>query len=287
MPKAAELVSQVDRLVTLPVVYLRVRAVVEDPRSSVQDLAQVISTDPALTARLLRLVNSARFGLMRRVDSVANAVSILGMQPLHDLVLATSVASAFKGITPGRMDLARFWRQSVLRGLAAQEAAEVCRILRSQRLFVGGLLADVGHLVMYQVVPDLAERALLRAERERRPLHEVETELVGCNYAEVGSAFCDQWQLPQPFVEAIGAQIHPDLTAAEFAEEAAILHFARVLVDGMAAKSADTDIAGRIDPFVWQRTRLTASGIAVIRGMAEDGFSEMMGMFFPEYRAAA
>jgi len=287
MPKAAEVVSQVNHLATLPAVYLRVRSVVDDPRSSVQELAQVISADPALSARILRLVNSVRFGLMRRVDSVANAVSILGMQPLHDLVLASSVASSFRGLRPARMDMARFWRHSVLRGLVAQEAADVCRILRSQRLFVAGLLADIGHLVMYQTVPELAERALLRADHERRPLHEVEAEVVGCHYAEVGSVFCDQWQLPLPFVEAIGGQIHPDLTSEEFAEEAAILHFARVVVEGMVAKQADENIACRIDPFVWQRTRLTAGAIAAIREAAEDNLAEMTAMFFPEYRAVA
>jgi HD-like signal output (HDOD) protein len=287
MPTVAEIVGQTDRLVTLPAVYLRVRTVVDDPRSSVQELAQVIAADPALTARLLKVVNSVRFGLMRRVDSVASAVSILGMQPLHDLVLAASVASAFRGIRPANMDMPRFWRQSVLRGLVAQEAAEACRILKVQRLFVAGLLADIGHLVMYQGVPELAERALLRAQREQRALHEVEAEVVGCHYAEVGGAFCEKWQLPRQITEAIAAQVHPDLTAEEFGEEAAILHFARVVVDGMAAKHDDADVADRIDPFVWRRTRLNAQGIVPIRETAENHFAEVMSTFFPELRVAA
>jgi HD-like signal output (HDOD) protein len=287
MPTAEDLVSQVDKLVTLPAVYLRVRSIVDDPRSSTQDMAQAISTDPALAARLLRVVNSVHFGLMRRVETVAHAISILGLQQLHDLVLATSVATAFRGIRPAHMDMLRYWRQSVLRGLLAQGAAETCQVQPAQRLFLEGLLADVGHLVMYQGVPDLAERALMRAEAERRPLHDVELEVIGCDYAEVGAKLLEKWRLPQRFADAIAGQILPALVADENAVEASLLHFARVVADGMARKMDDDAVTRQIDPFVWQRTGLDASSLMSIRRAAEGHLAEVMAMFFPEYLAAA
>lgn len=287
MPTAEQLVSQVDKLVTLPAVYLRVRALVDDPRSSTQDLAQTLATDPALTARLLRVVNSVHFGLMRRVESVTYAVSILGLQQLHDLVLATSVAAAFRGIRPAHMDVTRYWRQSVLRGMVAQGVAETCHVQPAQSLFLEGLLADIGHLVMYQVVPNLAERAMMRAEAECRPLHELEREVIGCDYAEVGAELLERWQLPQRFADAIAAQILPALTCDEGTMESSILHFARVLVDGMARNLDDTEIAGQVDRFVWQRTGLNHDSIAPIRRAAEEHLAEVMAMFFPEMQAAA
>jgi len=287
MPSAAELVNQVEHLATLPAVYLRVKAVVEDPRSSIQALAEVISSDPALTARLLRVVNSVHFGLMRRVDSVSHAISILGMLQLHDLVLATSVATVFKGMQPAHMDMARYWRQSLLRGLVAQAAAETGQVMPAQRLFLEGLLADIGHLVMYQTVPELAERALMRAEAERRPLHDLEQEVVGCYYAKVGARLLEHWQLPQHFTEAIAAQVHPTMTCDDCAQEACILHFARVVVDGMNRKLDDEETIRQIDPFVWERTALVPDHIATIRATAESHLESVQAMFFPEYRVAA
>jgi HD-like signal output (HDOD) protein len=287
MPSEAELVDKVEQLATLPAVYLRVRAVAEDPRSSTQDLAEVLSSDPALTARLLRVVNSVHFGLMRRVDSVSHAVSILGMLQLHDLVLATSVATVFKGIRPTHMDMARYWRQSVLRALVAQGAAETGQVQPAQRLFLEGLLADIGHLVMYQTVPELAERAMMRAEAEGRPLHDLEMEVVGCYYAKVGARLLEHWQLPQHLIEAIAAQVHPSMTCDDCAAEACILHFARVVVDGMVRKLDDEAIAQQIDPFVWERTRLDPASIGPIRSTAESHLEAVQAMFFPDLRAAA
>lgn len=287
MPTAEELVARVDRLYTLPVVYLRVKAVVEDPRSSAQDLTQVVSADPALTARLLRVVNSVHYGLMRRVDTVASAVTILGMQQLHDLVLATSMATVFQGIRPAHMDMARFWRQSVLRGVVAKAAAETGQVMPAQRLFVLGLLADIGHLVMYQAVPEASERALLRAEQEMRPLHEVEKEVIGCHYAEVGAQLMRKWQLPEQFVETIAAQIHPYMTCDDCSLDAAILQFSWAVADGMARNLDDSAISQRVDPFVWQRTRLEARSIGPIRAAAEAHYAEVLMLIFPELQAAA
>jgi HD-like signal output (HDOD) protein len=193
----------------------------------------------------------------------------------------------FQGIRPQHMDVHRFWRQSVLRGLAAQETAHTCRAQSPQRLFLEGLLADIGHLVMYQVVPDMAERAMMRAEMERRPLHEVEREVVGCHYAQVGGALLGEWKLPRVFSDAIAAQIHPDLICSEMAADAAILHFVRVLVDGMLKKQADVEIARQVDPFVWASIDLDATDIGAIRAVAEEHLSEVEAIFFPQLQAAA
>jgi HD-like signal output (HDOD) protein len=287
MPSAEQLVQRIDRLVSLPAVYLRVRGIVEDPRSSMQDLGQALSTDPALVARLLRVVNSVHFGLMRRVETVTHAISILGVQPLHDLVLATSVASAFRGMRPAHMDVARYWRQSVLRGLLAQGLAEAHHIRPAQRLFLEGLLADIGHLVLYQTEPELAERAILRAECEQRPLHELEFELIGCDYADAGATLLEAWHLPDCFAEAVANQIQPSLACDERATEAAILHVARVMADAMARKLDDAALLERIDPYVWQRTGLKSDSLVGVRRVAEEQLADVLVMFFPEYLAAA
>lgn len=100
MASAEELVASTLKLVTLPAVYLRAKKVIDDPDSTLGDLAEVIGQDPAITVRLLRIANSAFFGFAARIDTVVRAVNILGMQQVHDLLLATSVSTTFSETPP-------------------------------------------------------------------------------------------------------------------------------------------------------------------------------------------
>ncbi len=281
MRTAQDLVSGIDNLATLPAVYLQVREIVDDPDSAVADLAKVVSADPGLTARLLHVVNSVYFGLMSRVETVSHAVSLLGMQQVHDIVLATSISAVFRGMRAASMDMARFWSNSVLRGLIARTAAESSGARDVERLFVEGLLADIGHLVLYQAVPREAERALVRAKVEGRPLHEIERELIGCHYADVGAALVAKWTLPERFSFAIAHQIAPARAGEPYGFEAAMLHIARVLVEGLECGLENEEIAAKIDACVWQRTGLKPASIGAIRTVAEMNHTEVVTLFFP------
>lgn len=233
MHLAQELVAYVDRLATLPDVYLKVRAALDDPDVSIPEVADVIATDPSLTAALLRLANSAFYGYARKIESITRAVSLIGLEQVHDLVLATSVTSLFAGIRPQRMDMARFWRDSVRRGLLAREAARLVRGVSPERLFVSGLLADAGHLVMYVAVPDLIALVLDTPPAEGEALSDVERRIIGCDFAEVGAALTANWQLPVTFGVLIGAQLHPR-SAGDYTTSAALLH----IVSAVAAQSS-------------------------------------------------
>ncbi|MCX9156114.1 HDOD domain-containing protein [Niveibacterium sp. 24ML] len=232
MHLAQELVAYVDRLATLPDVYLKVRAAMDDPDVSIAEVADVIATDPALTASLLRLANSAFYGYARKIESINRAVSLIGLEQVHDLVLATSVTAMFSGIRPQRMDMARFWRDSIRRGMLAREVARSKRGHSPERLFVAGLLADAGHLVMYVAVPDLMALVLDTTPSEGDTLPDVERRIIGCDFAEVGAALTAKWQLPVTFGVLIGSQLQPE-AAGDSAEAAALLN----LTSAVAARS--------------------------------------------------
>lgn len=287
MHTAEDLVSGVGNLASLPAVYQQVKEIVDDPNSSVMDLSKVVSADPALTARLLHVVNSVYFGLMSRVETVSHACSLLGMLQVHDIVLATSITAVFKGIRPSHMDMTRYWSNSVMRGLIARTAAETCDTSYSERLFVEGLLADIGHLVMYQTVPQEAERALLRAQAEGRALHRVEKEMIGCSYAEVGAALTAKWKLPERFSAAIEFQVNPAQAGELYGFEAALLHLALVMVEGMNRSLENEKIARAVDPYVWQVTDLKPASVASIRTVAEMNHAEVVALFFPGLKVAA
>jgi hypothetical protein len=150
MSTPQELVACVERLASLPAVYHRIRALLDDPDSSVQELAE---------CRLQRCWHHrprAAGGQQRavwlsgKIETVARAVNLMGMQQVHDLVLSTSVIGAFSGIRPARMHMIRFWKDCVFRGLAAGQPPAQLGTGDPERMFVEGLLADIGHLVMFQ-----------------------------------------------------------------------------------------------------------------------------------------
>ena len=192
-----ENISQKARLISLPDVYFRLKAVLDDPNSNLADVAEVVGNDPAMTAKLLRIVNSAYFGLGTEIDTVTRAVGLLGTQEVHDLVLAASVAQSFEGMSNEIMDMHKFWRRSVVCAITGRELASLCNVLDSERVFVAGLLCDIGHLFIYQLAPQKAQQALELAEVQGAPLYKAERALLGIDFARVGADLMRQWQLPQ------------------------------------------------------------------------------------------
>ncbi|MFU2488691.1 HDOD domain-containing protein [Thauera sp. WH-1] len=280
MHSAQELVSQIEALTSLPDVYDRVRAQLESPTGSAAEVARLVAADPALTARLLRLVNSAMFGHRARIDSVDRAVQLLGLQQVHDLVLAMSLHAVFAGVCPAQLDMRRFWRNSVLNGLASRAAARQAQMPSSERLFVIGLLADVGHLVLYQTVPELAAEALAAASHGDETLDAAERRIVGCDFAEIGAALADRWQLPPCFAGAIGTQLRPRL-GGEFSVDAAVLSLSRCIVGAEAANRASAEAAAQIDAGTWELLGLAPEQLAGIREEAELNLAAYLALFFP------
>ena len=223
MHLAQELVAYADRLATPPDVYLKVRAVLDDEKVSFPEVADIIATDPALTAALLRQANSAYYGYARKIERVDRAVSLVGLDHMHELVLDTSIASLFPGIPPQRMDMKRFWQDSLRRALLARSVAARIEDIDTERLFVAALLADLGHLVMYVAVPDLMATVLDAQAAGGESLADVERRMVGCNFAEVGAALSSSWHLPVSYGVLIGSQLNPT-AAGEYARQAALLN---------------------------------------------------------------
>lgn len=255
MPTAEELVASNIDLVSLPAIYTRVKAVVDDPRTGAMDLANVLATDPGMTARVLKLVNGAFWGVSRQVDSLPRAVSLIGMLQIHDLVLASSVAEAFARMQPDMMGVKKFWRGSVLRGLSATALAREGALVDLGRVFTEGLLSDLGHMVLYTKCPELAVQALAQTRDTPWELAQAETALIGCNFAQVGGALTDAWKLPPCFGESIRHQVAP-YDAGAYTLEASLLHVAGFMAHAEASGESRDGLLAHIDPYAWQHIGL-------------------------------
>ena len=230
MTLAQELVRSCSSIFTLPEIYVCVRDVVDNPESSMDNLANAIKVDPSISARLLKIVNSPMYGFPKQIDSISRAVNIIGMQSVGDLVAATTVGRTFAGMTVELMDLQTYWRKSALCALLADKISRSIGLIESERFFIEGLLRDIGHLVLYQTVPKRAQSALIESGYLGAPLAEVEQSNLGCDFTEVGAELISFWGMPSQIEQAIRHQLRPN-EAGEYQQHASIVHLAGALAD--------------------------------------------------------
>lgn len=274
---AEQLVERVETLMSLPAAYLNVKRVVEDPRSSVNELAKAISADAALTARLLRLVNSPLYGFSSRIETVSRALVVLGTQQVHDLALATSVAAVFKNVSPKLMDMEQFWRESVYCAIAARAIARLCNLLDSERLFVAGLLHAVGHLVMYQRIPEHTAAARRHALQRSVPIYLAERELIGCDYAQVGAALMRRWNLPPNLCDAIQHHVDPARATPPALVES-IVHISYWLMRAALDRVPQERWSQIIVDSAWTITGLTPECYSTVKMQADAQFAGTLAM---------
>jgi HD-like signal output (HDOD) protein len=263
MLTAEQLVASSVDLVTPPVIFARVKRLVDDESSTAVDLAKAISTDPAMTARVLKLVNSAFWGVSGGVDSLPQAVSLLGMNQVHDVVLASSVIASFERMRPELMDVTKFWRAGVFRSLTATALARRSGVGDPGRVFTQALMSDLGHMVLYIKVPELAAQAKMQTRDQPWERARAERTLIGCDFAQVGGALTDAWKLPACFGEAIRHQNAPQ-QAGLYVQEAALLHIAALLAEGRTAEEAGVAFDTQILPFAWEAIGLGADCLGEI-----------------------
>jgi len=230
--KAEDLVKGVVKLISLPEIYIRVSQALEDENHNAKQLGDIIGHDPALTARILRIVNSAYYSLASQVEVVSRAVSVIGEDDLRNLVLATSAVDTFKRIPNQLVDIDLFWRHSVHTGIVARLLSKYCNILHGERLFVAGMLHDIGKLVLYFKEPELSQQVLLKAADTDGQLYNAEKEIIGFTHGDVGAALIDAWKLSDTLKEVI-AYHHTPLSAKDYRIETAIVHIANCIVNAI------------------------------------------------------
>ncbi len=287
MTTPAALVGGATELASLPSVWLRLRDAAADPRGSVADVARIISEDPALTARLLRLVNSALYGLSARVDTVSQAIAMAGMTQVTDLALASAVLRVFRGIPPERVDMEAFWRHSVAVGTAARVLAEFRCERNPERAFVAGLMHDVGRLVLFLEEPSAMARLLEASAGAARPLVTLEREQFGFDHADVGRQLLETWSLPVSLTEPVGCH-HEPWRAGEFALETAIVHVADHVALALGLGHSGSRLLAPFAPEAWAQLGLDEADLPAILRELERQFADVVQvMALAEEPAAA
>ncbi|MHC9539203.1 MAG: HDOD domain-containing protein [Vulcanimicrobiota bacterium] len=228
-----ELEDQTKDLKTLPATFYQVSALLEDPTSTAGDVGRVISADQVLSAKLLAMVNSSFYGFSSKISSITKAAATIGFAGVRNLVLSTSVTDLFLMHSGdeafNRVDL---WKHCLGCGIAAKVIGNLLRRPDCEELFVAGLLHDIGKVIIDQYMNAKFVRILNYAENTCRLLIEAESEVLGYTHCQVGEMVASRWELSLPVREAI-VNHHCPSTAPEYSVQAAIVHCANSIVQGL------------------------------------------------------
>lgn len=202
------LVNNTIELPTMPEVLLKLNDVIADPDASADDVANVVSKDPAVATNILRIVNSAYYGLQVRVSSVSLAISVMGFNMTKKVALKAAVFSVFgkRKEKIQHFDPLAFWRHAVYTGVAARvlgSNSAVFAATHAEDIYIAGLLHDIGKIILMEKAAPRYLAMLRKSVQQKRPETEVEQEDFGFTHSDVGSVLAIKWFLPEDLAIAI------------------------------------------------------------------------------------
>lgn len=226
LKRIAKLVEEIEELPTLPEILSVISSIVNDPDSSAEQLARVIATDGALSAKILKFANSPAFGFSRKVSDIKHAIALLGFKETHAIAMSVSFFSYLDGRAD--FDFKAYWKHSFACAALARAISLNLRSRPTDGAFVSGLLHDVGKVVLAMSMHGKHEKAVDLRETEGMGSVEAEERLLGITHAEVGHLLSDHWLLPPALANAIRYHHTPELDPGE-EDHSAVVFLANIL----------------------------------------------------------
>ena len=227
--KLRELIDEIDDLPTLPAVVTRLVGMVENPSTSAEDVNQLISQDPSLTAKILKLVNSAFYGFSRKISTVTEAVVILGFDTVKSLALSASVFDAFDGEEMEDFDRVGLWEHSIATGVGAELIAGRIRYPNMEEVMVAGILHKIGLVVIDIYFHDELIDILAYARKNNVTILKAEREILGVGHPAIGAWLAERWNLPEWITVAIAYYHDPFQAPEEDQQLPMLIHVGDVL----------------------------------------------------------
>ena len=257
----------------IPSVVFELQKVIENPKSSAENIARVVSRSPSLTAVLLKIVNSSFYGLPSKIGTVSHAVSLIGTQEISVLALGICVLSIFKNIPKATIDMHSFLRHSLVCGLLSRVFAAHINLPQTEQLFVSGLLHDLGRLILYIYFPDESRHVLARSRNRNKLLYKEEKDYLGCDHAQIGVELMKQWKLP--LILENNVFYHHKPSEAQQSVPATIVHLADIIVNSLGIGSSGEKFIPPLDDCAWENLKLSPNSFETIIGQATHQFQAL------------
>ena len=275
---AAALVKSAQKIATPPEIYNEINEVLNSSDSTLTDISEIVSKDPGVSSRVLKIVNSAYYGLTTKIETVTAGVQTIGTRQLRDLVLATSVMTRFEDVPSDLIDLEKFWEHSLATAIAARSLADIRREANLESFFVGGMLHDLGRLVMIAKMPKEYTKALEDCKSTNRQLIELETEQFGFNHTDVGRELFKTWNLPTALEEVAGCHHQPQ-KATTATVLTSLVHVADIIVHSMEVGHSGEVNIPQFSPYAWAQFGMIPELLTQVYQEVDDQFAALKTVF--------
>lgn len=279
----AQYVRDDTELSTLPGIYRQILDVISKPHSSAYDFEKVIRTDTNLSARLLKLVNSAFYGYPSKIDSLSRAVIIIGTKQLSTLATGVNIVSVFKNIPSEIINMKMFWKHSVLCGICARLIASHKNIQNTERMFIAGLLHDIGRLVLYNYLPIESLYAATDATNKQSLLYFAERALFNFDHATIGGDLINKWQISLSLEDCIRHHHEPQRSRNRV--ESSIVHLADIMANVIGIGSSGERLIPALNQEAWMQLDITPNILSVVMEQAEGQFEDVFRMIYIDEKA--
>jgi len=259
-----DLVDRVRQLPPLPGTVVKLISVINDPRSTIDDIVEAIKYDQAVTGEVLRICNSAHFGLVRRVTSLDEATLCLGAMKVLQMVMAVhtngmlSQAQTGYGLEPGML-----WKHGVAVALASSAIAQRTRLPSASLAFTGGLLHDIGKVILNTFVGEAFAEIVGRVTEENLSFVEAERAVLGVSHEEIGGRVAEKWDLPEPIIRCIRHHHEPgELDPPDPLVDT--VHLANCICVLFGVGLGDDGLSARADAVAMERHGLHESDLEIV-----------------------
>jgi len=270
-------ISEISHIATLPEITLRIIELVEDPKSTAQDLHEVISNDPALSSRILKVVNSSFYGLPGQIGSINRAIVLLGLNAVKNIAIAASLAKLFRGgDLTSSFSAKRLWTHSNAVAAASKIISDALKLGLSDEAFLAGLMHDIGIMVEMQFDRNKLIEVVdtLGVDSSGVPAVDmlgIEDRVFGADHQSFGSALCEKWKFPPSFAHVTGFHHNPLGAPEESRRLTCIVYVADRIVADLAADGFRMDLLDTsIAPDVRDELGLTSERLEGIRASLEE-----------------
>jgi len=269
-----QLIESSGELGSLPAVIMRVNQALDDPDVSGAKVGRIVNEDPALTASLLKLVNSPFYGLTSTIDTVFRAIALIGFQELRQLVLTSHALKTFNNMPNELVSMPIFWQRSLSIGVLSRILASYARERGIEKYFISGLLHDLGSLIIYQQLPEQAAEIISESKRYGHWVRDKEQQYLGFDHAEVGGALLEGWGLPAIQVAAVRYHLQPENAPEESQKAAMLVNLAFEIYHYHIKRDPVLEDDAEIDPLLFERLGISLDSLEKILEQAKQHFEE-------------
>lgn len=254
------IINKVNEFPTLPTIYVALSEVMANPRSTINDAAEILSKDQAATAKILKVANSSLFGLRVNIDTITKAIFYLGFDEVKNLVSAMKIINLFSSNGNSSVSAVDLWKHSIAVGVINRNLGALMAIKNLENYFIAGILHDIGKLFFYKYYYDEYQKVIDYAITNNIEIRESEQSILGITHTMVGQLLAEKWKLPRSLINAISFH-NTGLVNGRVEFLVATLHLANIIALALELGVSFEEIIPQPNVLIWEKLNFPEGAI--------------------------